>query len=396
MSASPKILIAGLESWVGVARLPHALQDAGCEVGIASSEDSYLAATRFHDRFFPWRSHCRRGGALLRQLATITHEWCPDFLVPADDPTVAFLARGFERLNAQSRLASLLKFSLGNPEALWEATNKHGTVERARRCGIRAPLSRVVASKAEMLVFAREAGFPFVLKQSFGWGGNNMVICRNEAEAVGVWKYWHRKPAWKRRFNAWRNCVCGRELSPRWLPADRGIVASQFILGKPAMCVLTAFKGRTLAAMTCLKEKTYPDDKSPSSVVRFVRCPEMRLAAEKLTDVWGLSGFLGFDFILDPRGDAWLIECNPRPTPIAHLGERAGEDICLALRHQLAGLPPPSMQQKETLVVALFPQEMLRDPASPYLTAAIHDVPRADPGLLRLLSARYKIQLPIG
>jgi hypothetical protein len=52
MSASPKILIVGLESWAGVARLPHALQDAGFEVGVACFEDNYLAATRFRDRFF--------------------------------------------------------------------------------------------------------------------------------------------------------------------------------------------------------------------------------------------------------------------------------------------------------------------------------------------------------
>jgi hypothetical protein len=48
------------------------------------------------------------------------------------------------------------------------------------------------------------------------------------------------------------------------------------------------------------------------------------------------------------------------------------------------------------LVVAHFPHEALRDPASPYLTAAIYDVPRDDPGLLRRLSQRHGIQLPAG
>lgn len=394
MPVAPKILIAGLESWPGVARLPHALQDAGFEVGVACFEDSYLAATRFRNRFFPWRPRCRRGGALLRQLAAITHEWRPDFLVPADDPTVALLARGFERLRSRSCLASLLKFSLGNPAALLEAASKHGTLKRARQCGVRVPRNRVVASEAEMLVFARETGFPFLLKQSFGWAGVGVAICRNESEAVTVWKNWHRKPAWKRRFYAWRNRVRGRELSARWLPAERVIVASQFILGMPAMCMLTAFEGRVLAGLTALKERTYPDDKGPSSVVRLVRNEEMRLAAGRLAGAWGLSGFIGFDFILDSEGAAWLIECNPRPTSIAHLGGRVGEDVCMALHHQLAGLPSLPMQQKGTLVVAHFPHETLRDPASPYLTAAIHDVPRDDPGLLQRLSQGHRIQLP--
>lgn len=395
MSAPPKILIVGLESWAGVARLPRALQDAGFEVGVACFEDNYLAATRFRDRFFPWRPGDRRGGVLLRQLAAITGEWRPDFLVPADDPTVAFLARSFERLSSRSRLASLLKFSLGNPAALREATSKHGTAERARQCGVRVPRSRAVASEAEMLAFARETGFPFLLKQSHGWAGIGVVICRDESEAVAAWRNWNRKLTWKRRFYAWRNRVRRRETSARWLPADRVIVASQFIAGKPAFCQLTVLAGRVLAGLTALKEKTYPDAKSPSSLVLLVRNEEMRLAAGKLAGAWGLSGFIGFDFMLDPQGDAWLIECNPRPTSIAHLGARAGENVCLALHHQLAGLPQLPMQQKGTLIVAHFPHEMMRDPASPYLTAAIHDVPRDDPGLLRRLSEGYGVQLPI-
>ena len=178
MSVAPKILIAGLESWPGVGRLPHALQAAGFEVGVVCFEDSCLAATRFRDRFFPWRPGCRRGGAILRRLKTIVDEWHPDFLVPADDPTVVFLARAFERLKLADRLASLLRFSLGNPAALLEATNKHGVLERARRCGIRAPRSRPVSSESEALTFARENGFPILLKQSFGWAGVGVVFLR--------------------------------------------------------------------------------------------------------------------------------------------------------------------------------------------------------------------------
>ena len=383
MPVAPKILIAGLESWPGVARLPHALQDAGFEVGVACFEDSYLAATRFRNRFFPWRPRCRRGGALLRRLKTIVEEWHPDFLVPADDPTVVFLSRAFERLKSGDRLASLLKFSLGNPAALLEAESKHSSLEQARRCGIRVPHSRAVASEAEMLMFAHDNGFPFLLKQSFGWAGVGVAVCRDESEAAAVWKNWHRRPAWKRHFYAWRSIIRGRALHSRWQPVDKVIVASQFIAGKPAMCLATAFAGQVLAALTALKEKCFPNELGPSSVVRFIHNEEMRRAAEKLVAAWGVTGFIGFDFIVDSRGDAWLIECNPRPTPISHLGARLGEDICAALYCRLAGQPPPPVKPGAELVVAHFPQELLRDPASPYLTNSFHDVPVDDPGLMR-------------
>jgi len=112
----------------------------------------------------------------------------------------------------------------------------------------------------------------------------------------------------------------------------------------------------------------------------------MRQAAGKLVAAWGLTGFVAFDFIVDAQGDAWLIECNPRPTSISHLGARLGEDICAALYCRLARQPPPPINPGAELVVAHFPQEMLRDPASPYLTKAFHDVPVDDPGLMRRLS----------
>jgi hypothetical protein len=112
----------------------------------------------------------------------------------------------------------------------------------------------------------------------------------------------------------------------------------------------------------------------------------MRRAAEKLVAAWGLTGFIGFDFIMDSHGDAWPIECNPRPTPISHLGARLGEDLCAALYCRLVRQPPPPMKPGPELVVAHFPQEWLRDPDSPFLTKSFHDVPADDPGLMRRLS----------
>jgi hypothetical protein len=141
-----------------------------------------------------------------------------------------------------------------------------------------------------------------------------------------------------------------------------------------------------LAAMMAIKEKCFPTALGPSSVVRFIHNAEMRQATEKLVAAWGLTGFISFEFILDSRGDAWLIECNPRPTPISHLGARVGEDICAALYCRLVRQPQPPLKPGAELIVAHYPQERLRDPASPYLTKPFHDVPTDDPELLRRLS----------
>ncbi|HLP78006.1 MAG TPA: ATP-grasp domain-containing protein, partial [Candidatus Paceibacterota bacterium] len=177
----------------------------------------------------------------------------------------------------------------------------------------------------------------------------------------------------------------GHALSRKWLQVDGCITANQFIPGTPAMCLVVAVNGTVLAALTAVKERSFPEQTGPSSVVRFVPNAEMRRTAAELTSAWKLTGFIGYDFILDSDGAAWLIECNPRPTPIAHLGALAGEDLCAALFNHLTSRPPVPVAIRSGLVVAHFPQEMARDAASPFLTDGYHDVPEDDPELMHLM-----------
>ena len=190
----------------------------------------------------------------------------------------------------------------------------------------------------------------------------------------------------KARVSFWREKFRGRMMERRWLPSDPSITVSQFIAGQCANSLTAAFGGRMLAALTAVKEQSFPDEKGPSSVVRFVHNEEMRRASERMVNHWRLTGLIGFDFMLDAAGQAWLIECNPRPTQIAHLGARVGEDICLALHRGLAGgrelLRPAAPME---LTVAHFPKETWRDPNSPYFASAFHDVPWDDPDLLDCL-----------
>ncbi|MDR3459928.1 MAG: ATP-grasp domain-containing protein [Verrucomicrobiae bacterium] len=376
----------GLEaSWPGIARLPKALQAAGFEVGLVCFEKSYLATTRFYDRRRFWRSTLR-GGALAGFLNRVVRDWHPEFLVAGDELTAVFLSRVFEISDPQGELAQLLKSSLGQPAALREATSKRHTIETARRLGLKVPASQWVRDEAEIFQFARRSGFPVVLKQSFSWAGAHVAVCRNEAEAAAVFRNWRRQSSLKHRLRHWRNSLMGRALGTRWLPADLTITVNQFIPGRPAMSLAAAHGGEMLAAVMAIKEQCFPNELGPSSVVRFIHNPDIRQASEKMIRAWGLAGFIGFDFILDPAGAAWLIECNPRPTPISHLSAGVGEDVCRALYCRLTGEPPPPMEPAAGLVVAHYPREQLRDPNSPYLTSAFHDVPVDDPDLLQKLS----------
>jgi hypothetical protein len=82
--------------------------------------------------------------------------------------------------------------------------------------------------------------------------------------------------------------------------------------------------------------------------------------------------------------NAYLIEINPRLTQVMHLTLGLGRDIPAALYSVLSGQPiSPAPKVTEENTIALFPQEWIRDPASPFLQSAYHDVPWDKPELIR-------------
>jgi predicted ATP-grasp superfamily ATP-dependent carboligase len=110
----------------------------------------------------------------------------------------------------------------------------------------------------------------------------------------------------------------------------------------------------------------------------------METAADKLSSSLGLSGFYGFDFILEAgTQQAFLLEINPRATPIAHLTPRNGTNLIAALLDRLAGEPPRSIQQPVFRdLVALFPDGIAVAEQQGLLDAVHLDVPWDEPWLL--------------
>jgi len=119
--------------------------------------------------------------------------------------------------------------------------------------------------------------------------------------------------------------------------------------------------------------------------MRLVEHEEMLLAVGRMVRRLGLSGFCGFDFVLDAEpGSAWLIEINPRATQVGHLNLGGGRDLPAALYAALSGTTlqsAPKVTEKDA--IALFPQEWIRDPQSAFLRSAYHDVPWQEPALVR-------------
>jgi predicted ATP-grasp superfamily ATP-dependent carboligase len=369
------------ETRLGMPRLPKGLQQAGFEVGVLCSDQNLLAKTQFIDQKF-YFSPTKSSQKLLNQLVQVIQQWKPMLIVPGDETVVAFLHDLIRKSHSQPGLLSkeveqVLLRSFGDPQWFDATIIKDKTQQIAATLNIRTPASVKVTHQAEALQGAEKIGYPIVLKKDFSWSGDGVKVCSDEQALLQSLPTFLPKSSF-----ALKERLRGL-LHREWLPTNKVLSLQQFIKGRPAMYALVALRGKVLAGYSAIPERT-TSATGPSSVVRFVNNAEMTAMSTQLVERFGYSGFCGFDFMIEETtGKAYLLECNPRPIPICHLGSKVGIDLGKALFEGLQGHSPAKFSgivQEE--VIALFPQEWKRDPSSPYLAHNNHDVPWDDPLLL--------------
>ncbi len=131
-----------------------------------------------------------------------------------------------------------------------------------------------------------------------------------------------------------------------------------------------------------------------ATVVRLLENAEISTAVEKMVRRMGLSGFCGFDFMLEANtGNAYLIEINPRATQVGHLMLGRGRDLPAALYAAVTGQASAlTTAVTENRTIALFPHEWARDPQSEFLRTGYHDVPWETPELVHACIRRSRKQ----
>ncbi|BAY13944.1 ATP-binding protein [Calothrix sp. NIES-2098] len=384
MNARPlRLLIFSIDtSFLGLARLPKALSLAGFEVAALCPENAFLSKTRYLNLHFPLAT-TKNASKLLKQLVNTVQKWQPDMLIYGDETTVAFVHYIIHNLEKfisiiPNTILNLLKSSLGNPQFFAATLRKHLTLELASELGLRTPAIARVATPEQALQFVEANGYPVVLKKDFCWSGVGVKVCRNESELLSAIKDFQPHPP------SLPKSFAKKFLQQDWFPTTEVLSVQQFIQGKTAMHPIVTLDGEVLAGFVAIKELTCSET-GPSSLIRLTNHAEMRATVLKLAKHFQYSGFASFDFLIDENTNyAYLVECNPRPVPICHLGARVSVDLCQALFNRLSGksLEPQLTVQQEELV-ALFPQEWRRDRNSPYLHQVYHDVPWDDTSLLQ-------------
>lgn len=333
--------------WFSTARLAHSLAESG------------FAVTVCRPAWHPLRlveglaGQYRLGASPLRSLRSAIQSAAPDIILPDDERAIRLLRKLLATLSHEDMaMAALIVRSLGG-EGDWPIMmSRAGLIAEAERLGVACPATVRIASVDALAPWA----MPFLLKTDGSWGGRGVAIVRQAERLLSTWRSLSSPPpAWRALKRLLINLDTGSAMA--WLRQEQPVVNVQaYIEGRPGIATVACLDGRILG-LACLEVLQTADATGPATVVRAIDHPGMVQAAERIVGRFGLSGFCGFDFLLDEQGTAQLIELNPRVTPTCHLlveGNSGG-------------------------VLALFPQELLRDPQSQLEL----DIPKRAPDLLR-------------
>jgi ATP-grasp domain len=378
----PTILVATTSSWIPTARLAMALSNAGCTVEAVCPHRHPLAKTNAVRRTYKYH-----GLTPLKSFKAAIVASSPDLIVPADDLATRHLQdlhrRGRHEGKPGAQICALIEHSLGAADNFPVVFERNAFMEAAHHEGIRVPKTAVVENADDLRKHAGRLGFPLVLKANGTSGGDGVRITQTLEEAERALRPLQAPPLFAR---AAKRAVVDQDATLLWpsLLRRRFVVNAQaFVAGREATSTVFCWKGLVLAALHFEVIKKM-HAAGHAAVLRLIEHPEMSVAAEKMVRSLNLSGFYGFDFMLETHTEnVYLIEINPRTTQVGHLALGAGRDLPAALYAALSGdsvSVSPKVTDKDT--IALFPQEWMRDPASEFLLSGYHDVPWEEPALV--------------
>jgi hypothetical protein len=225
---------------------------------------------------------------------------------------------------------------------------------------------------------------PVVMKNDCTWGGQGVFIAHHLADAQHLFRSMTARPP---LLNSMRRWLLDRDLSCLMnllAPARDSVTLQDFIVGTPSNRAVACWQGQVLAGISVAAVETLHST-GPATVVHVIDNPEMTEAVNRLVCKLGISGLWGIDFVLEhSSGHAYLIEINPRATPICHLPLGPGRDLMAAIYEKLTGsLPTTAAIPLEHTTIALFPGEWQRNHASVHLGSFHHDVPWSEPDLVQ-------------
>ncbi len=394
-AAKLKVLVIATQKTALAARISMALVDVGFRVAALTPRGHPVRRSRkIQDHF---ANHIR---FRLKSIVRAIDRWSPDLIVCTDDLAVRELQTLHQRTasddGARRQISELIELSLGAATSFTVMHNKSEFLARVEIEGLRCPRTIVIPATRVFESVPAELVYPIVVKADHSYGGLCVRVVNSDAGLrAAVWEL-QTPSTWRVIFRRFFGAILGLEaLGPLLLPLRRTISLQQYIPGRPGNRAVICWKGKVLAGIS-VEVVQLTHEYGPASVVRLIDHPEMAMVAEHMVKRLDLSGFVGFDFVLDSSNQAWIIEMNPRVTPICHFSLADGTNLAGSLYRQVTGLQPLSrLAPINRGLIALFPQEIVRSPSSEYLQSCRHDVPWNEPELVRsVLNQALRTRIP--
>lgn len=376
-----KVLLVTTVEWTSTARYAGGFAAASWAVEALCPPGAPVTLSRYISEW-----HAYRPLRALPCLRKAIDKAAPDLVVACDDRAISHLLRLYAKeLDAhgeQSAIVALMRRSFGTPENFAEMMSRAGSMQTSAKIGIRTPETVAVTTEQELDDCLSRFGLPAVLKVDGSWGGDGVVVARTKEDAQSALRRLLRPASRLRNAARALKRKDAHYLLAAISPPPQHVSVQKFVAGRSAASAFACWKGEITGAL--YYDVLVADGAiGPPNVIRRVDCPQMAEASRRVARQYGLSGIFGLDFIRDEAGDVHLIEINPRTTQGGTLAFGEGRDLPSALAASLTQCETSRRAAIPNDVVVFFPREWQRDPASPYLMNAHHDVPWDDPAVLK-------------
>lgn len=357
---NPRLLVLSANRWPTAGQIASALLRAGFEVAVVCPMDSPVYQLRKLQARFRFRP--RSSTASIKSAITA---WSPDILIPADDVVAQALRSLYLKASKNNsdpnsiKLSKLLEFSFGDPHGFLITRSKSEILSVAASLGITCPKTRVLTNSFRFAAKETAITFPVLVKTDDAWGGKGVRLVDDRSALRAAAAELLLPYNWPEKLKR----VLGRNFAMKlfhWAFGElRKISIQQYVTGRPCTRAVVCWKGQVLAGITVDVLATLYEF-GPATIVKVIDHPSVTAAAEKIVAKLGLSGFLGFDFILDAANNSWFLEINQRATQICYICAN-NEDLAGSFFAQLTGMRPEAtycVVDQDTFT--LFPYETPR------------------------------------
>ena len=378
-----RVLLTSTTRWPSPSRLAVELSMAGFDVAALCRRRQHpLAKTRAVGRMFEYCA-LRPIESLARAIAAAD----PALIVPCDDRAVSHLHELHRRACSgpdPRRQSALIERSLGAANGFNVVMSRYELLATAKAEGLLVPQTMRIAIDDPEALSRGWQRFPCVVKADGTFAGQGVRVARNVEQAERALADVTKLASAKQLL--WQLIVNDDPfpLRPALTRPTGEVIAQAYVDGQDANCGVFCWEGEVLAGVAVEVVSTV-GAVGPATVVRVVEGTEMMSAAVKIARRLQLSGFVGLDFVIE-RGsrDHYLIEMNPRCTPVCHLRLGGKRDMIGALQRQLYGCGAPERAAvTANELIAYFPSA--RTHAPEFLDRSYEDVPCNEPELVEEL-----------